>query len=155
MGIILLLSIGSGTTLAAQHKVGWLEEVLVNDSDFTLMAKIDTGADNSSINAPAVEVTHREGKKWARFTVTNKKGQDIEIEKPIVRVAHIKTKDGRLQPRNVIEIDVCLSGIRKSVPVNLIDRSHFRYQMLIGRSFLNPDFLVDSSQKFLIKPSCS
>lgn len=153
VAMLFCFSINS-TVLAGQYKVGWLEEVLVNDSAHPILAKIDTGADNSSINAGKVKQFKKDGKLWVRFTVTNKQGNDILFEKPIKKRVRIKTKDGKYQRRLVIKVDICLHNRRKEVQVNLVDRSHFKYQMLIGRSFLSPDFIVDSSAVNLTSPRC-
>jgi hypothetical protein len=139
---------------AKQVRIGWLEEVLVNGSKYPILAKIDTGADNSSINAKDVTLFKKEGKKWVKFSVINRYGQDTHIERPIRKTTRVKTKDGKYQRRQVIEIDICIHAIKKRVIVNLVDRSHFKYQMLIGRSFLRPEFLVDANEELLHKPDC-
>ena len=60
-------------------------------------------------------------------------------------------KNGGFQQRLVIELEISLGEIKKLTKVNLVDRSHFNYQLLIGRSFLKPHFLVDSSKTYTIK----
>lgn len=153
--VVFLVAVTSLPAYANKTSVGWVEDVLVNGSQNPITAKIDTGADNSSINAKNVKVFQKDDKRWVRFTVVNRYGQNIDIEKPVVKQARIKTKDGRFQDRDVIELNVCLQNVEKTVPVNMVDRSHFNYQMLIGRSFLQRDFLVDASSKFLHEPHCN
>lgn len=153
--LVCLIAVCSLPAYAAKPSVGWVEDVLVNGSQNPLMAKIDTGADNSSINAKNVKVFQKDDKRWVRFTVVNRYGNNIEIEKPVVKQTRIKTKDGGFQDRDVIELNVCLQNVEKTVQVNMVDRSHFNYQMLIGRSFLQSDFLVDASGKFLQEPHCN
>ena len=51
-------------------------------------------------------------------------------------------------------LGICLGTIYKEVEVNLVDRSHFNYQLLIGRNFLIDSFLVDPSLTFSTKPKC-
>jgi len=154
LSISCLLCVSMGTAVAQQLRIGWLEAVHINNTDYPVIAKIDTGADNSSINARNVKIVQYNGKQWAQFDITNRHGRQIKIERPIVRITRIKTKDGGVQNRNVIELEVCMSSVKKKIEVNLVDRSHFKYQMLIGRSFLNPDFIVDSSAEFLYPPDC-
>jgi hypothetical protein len=139
---------------AEQISIGWAEEVIIGNSGFQIEAKIDTGADNSSINAVDPEHYTKKGREWVKFSVHNDHGREIVIDSPVVRRTEVKTKSGGMQPRVVIEIDVCLASVRKRVPVNLIDRSHFKYQVLIGRSFLSPDFLVDSGRQYTVEPKC-
>lgn len=141
-------------TAARQITVGWLEEVNLGQQGFMILAKLDTGADNSSINAVDVSSYSKDGQQWVRFTIENRHGREAVIEKPVKKTVRIKTKEGGSQERMVIELNICLSGIKKKVYVNLVNRGHYKYQMLIGRSFLSPEFLVDSSQKYTSDVSC-
>ncbi len=139
---------------AEQVLVGWVEKVSVNDHDFALHAKIDSGADNTSINTVNPEYYEKDGQRWVKFKVTNDEGKTLVIDKPIVRTTKIKTKDGGRQKRDVIELDLCLGKIKKTVRVSLVDRSHFKYQLLVGRSYLRPEFLIDSGRRYLVEPDC-
>lgn len=158
LALILLLSGIQGIAIAApesmQEKVGWLEKATITASGFLIEAKIDTGADNSSINARDPQVYLREGKPWVRFSVVNKLGKEAVIDQPIVKTTRIKMKNGNLQQRSVIEMDICLGSHKKRAQVNLVDRSHFKHQLLIGRSFLSPDYLVDTGRTHLVNSQC-
>jgi hypothetical protein len=134
--------------------VGWLEMVRIYPENLNIKAKLDSGAKTSSLNAALIEELERDGKKWVRFRVTDHKGKKLILEKKISRVAKIKLRNKRLQKRPVIIMDICLGGIHKEVEVNLVDRSYFNYQMLLGRSFLAGTFLVDSASKYTTKPDC-
>jgi len=152
-GLLLFISL-PGMANAEQETVGWLEHATITQAAFAIEAKIDTGADNSSINARDAEVYTRGGKPWVRFFVQNKLGHSVLIDQPIVKTTRIKMKDGNLQQRSVIELDICLGSLQKRTQVNLIDRSHFKHQLLIGRSFLSPDYLVDTSQTHRVNSQC-
>ncbi|UCD82655.1 MAG: ATP-dependent zinc protease, partial [Desulfobacterales bacterium] len=56
--------------------------------------------------------------------------------------------------RPVIRIGICLEKVYKEVEVNLVNRSKFNYQMLIGRSFLEGEFAVDPAKTLTIKTDC-
>lgn len=150
-----LFHFSPGIQAADKHPVGWVEQAAITENHFLLHAKIDSGADNSSINTVNPVYFEQSGQRWVKFSITNREGQSIELSQPIVKTTRIKTKSGGYQQRDVIELPICLGRIKKSVPVNLVDRSHFRYQLLIGRSFLRPDFLIDSDSKYLSPPKCS
>ena len=139
---------------AQQTMVGWLEKVGLGSNGFSVEAKIDTGADNSSVNALKPQVYLKQDTEWVVFSLKNKEGQEIQIDKPIEHRTRIKMKNGDSQERIVIKMDVCLAGINKQVHVNLVDRSHFKYQVLIGRSYLSPEFLVDPGKTFIVEPRC-
>ncbi len=131
----------------AGHKIGWLEPVLLQASsanEFVLEAKIDSGADHSSLHATQIHYEDIEGLRYVSFTTV--KGL-IETQ-PVVRVAKIKTKDGGVQERAVIKLKICLDGVVREVAMNLVDRSHFSKALLLGRSALG-GFLIDVSQTHL------
>jgi len=130
---------------------GYIEKVTLGQKVLVFKAKLDTGARHSSLNATDIQMFERKGVSWVRFIVTDSKGKTMRMEKKAFRVAGIKTRDETLQERPVIMLLICLGPVQKEVEVNLVDRSFFNYQVLIGRSFLKGSFLVDSGAKFLNK----
>jgi len=151
---IFMLLITSGLSAQAvateMITVGWLENVHIDDSGYRLKAKIDTGADNSSINAEDVTEFTKDGEQWVKFSLRNAWDKNYTITKPVLNTTRVKMKNGNIQERFVIELDVRLGKVSKLAKVNLVDRSHFKYQLLIGRSFLAPQFVVDSSRTFTV-----
>lgn len=130
---------------AAQGKTvaGWIEDVYIYPEGFIVRAKIDTGAENSSLHASRITFYEYQGSRWLRFRTVNRNGEMVVIKKPVARIARIKRHHRDTQERPVIKLELCLSGITKTVDVNVVDRSGFDFQLLIGRSFLKNDFLVD------------
>ncbi|MCP1675192.1 hypothetical protein J2T57_002340 [Natronocella acetinitrilica] len=148
------------TPLAAQADknrdlqiLGWLEKVSLEQADLVIEAKLDTGADTSSLHAPELETFERDDEDWVRFTVTNGDGEAYTYEKPISRTVRIRSASGRSE-RYVVEMDICLGGRRATTEVNLADRGGLSYQMLVGRSFMRDAILVDSGAKYLAAPDC-
>ncbi len=140
--------------LQAKQVVGWVENARVYPGDIRIRAKLDTGAKTSSLNCECQSTFDREGEKWVRFTLTNYRGRTVQIERKIHRIARIRRHGGRIQERIVIKLGVCLADVYKEIDVNLIDRSGFNYQMLVGRTFLKGDFIVDPSVTFTAAPEC-
>lgn len=134
--------------------IGQVEEVTIEHSDFIIQAKIDTGAENSSLNAANIHLAKRGKEKWISFEVTNKDGKTLKLERKIIRFVRIKRKEATTQQRPSVELNICLAGVLKKVEVNLVNRSNFNFQMLIGRSFLKGGFVVDVEQIFTHKPQC-
>ena len=66
----------------------------------------------------------------------------------------IKNLDGKPQTRLAIYLGICLGSSYEEAEVNLVDRSDFNYQMLIGRSFLKGNAIIDPSLKYTTKPNC-
>ncbi len=135
--------------------VGWIENVQILPENFTLPAKIDTGADNSSLSATDITNFIRSSQKWVRFTVKRPDGPPLILEKPVNRYVKIKRKGTSVQRRPVVHFDICIGTIfKRNVEVNLANRKGFKYPVLIGRSFLKDTALVDSSVKYSQPPHC-
>lgn len=84
-------------TAAAEGQLpvfGYLEDALLMPQGFPIKAKLDTGADNSSVNARVVRDFERDGKKWIAFVIESLDGRQLELERPILRTARIKRHEG-------------------------------------------------------------
>ena len=80
------------TALASEKQmVGWLEKARIFPGGYELSAKIDTGADNSSLNVQDFTVFQREGEEWARFTVIDDNGKQHKLEKKTCAFGQDKT----------------------------------------------------------------
>lgn len=154
MDVPLDIAKSSSAERAGQTKVGYLETVIVNPGNLRIDAKVDTGALSSSIDATNIGPFLKDGRQWVRFTVVSDGKARSDISLPVVRIAEIRRANTRLERRFVVELDVCLGGVRKKSEVTLADRRHMRFRMLIGRSFAAGDFIVDPNGRFLTRPDC-
>ncbi|MBI5568503.1 MAG: ATP-dependent zinc protease [Desulfomonile tiedjei] len=134
---------------------GWVEDVTILPEGLKLQAKLDTGADHSSLDVKDLAQFERKGTTWARFDVTNHVGRTATFERKVLRISKIKLHKGGHQPRPVVLMGICLGTHGTEVEVNLVDRSGFRYPLLIGRSFLQGRIVVDPAMEFALKPECS
>lgn len=135
---------------------GWIENawLMQDGKQLSVEAKLDTGAKSSAINAPDYRAFMRNGEKWISFSVTNNKGEGIEVEAPFLRNARIRRAGVPVRERPVIALRVCVGGQNDVTEFTLADRSQLNYQMLIGRSFLKGRILVDSGRSFLASGLC-
>lgn len=131
--VVLMLLSTPFTTLAGKDIVGWIENVRLYPGNLTIKAKLDTGAKTSSLNCTC----------------------SSSLKKKVQRIAKIRRHFGELQERYVVNVDICLAGHRKTIEATVIDREGFNYQMLIGRSALAGDFLLDPARTFTHKPECN
>ncbi len=138
----------------ADVTAGWIEYGRLIPSGIELKAKLDTGAKHSSINARALTFFQSGGREHVRFKVVNKSGDSVELALPVVRHARIKRHFGNTQDRPVVQLNICIGDVLKTAEVNLVDRTGFNYPLLIGRSFLAGDFVIDSSTKYRLTPDC-
>lgn len=153
--LLALLAPAVSSGVEAKQLVGWVENVRIHPGDILVRAKLDTGAKTSSLNCECQQMFSRDGEQWVRFTLTNYKGKSVELERKIHRVARIKRHEGGPQERIVVMLGICLGEIYKEAEVNLIDRTGFNYQLLVGRSFLKDDFVVDPSSTYTVTPRCA
>lgn len=141
---------------------GKIEYMRIMGNDKKLKTKLDTGAKISSINATDIEVFKKSGKNWARFNVRHDKYDiKIPIELPIVRYAKIKNRtnengsnseSSKISERPVVNMTMCLGSKKEVIEVNLIDRSHFVYPMLLGSdAIIDFKAIIDPSRKFTAK----
>lgn len=139
---------------AEKQTVGWIERVTLEGAGMVVAAKLDTGADTSSLNATGVRTFVRDGADWVAFEVVGQNGAKAVFERKVVRVARVKRTSGGVQKRPTIVLGVCLGKVYRLTEVNLTDRSGFNYEMLLGRSFLAEYFAVDSGLTYTVEPAC-
>lgn len=159
IGLLLAsLWIGFGSPAIAQPKnpvvAGYIEWAWFDGNNVAFKAKLDTGAQNSSINAPDYRTFRKKGEKWVEFELINEKGQKLTIRRPLVRVAKVRRQVTGTKKRPVIHLNVCIGGVSSEVEFNLADRDNMNYQVLIGRSFLQSDILIDSGRQFIAPKAC-
>lgn len=133
---------------------GYLENVRVGPDSLAMRAKLDTGADTSSLGYQKLEKFRRDGADWVMVTVSNAEGYSFSTMRKVVRVARIKRKDAPSVERPVILIAMCLGNTRKMTEVTLADRTEFSVPVLIGRSFLAGEAIVDSAREYTTEPRC-
>ena len=128
----------SGPTRGGREKkvVGWIEKVRISPGNFIVHAKLDSGAEYSSLDAANLTEFDRKGEPWVRFDLTERDGQKITIERPLLRTATIKRHYLQSQKRPVIKLGVCIGNLYQETEVNLVDRTGFIYPLLIGRKFM-------------------
>lgn len=153
-GGVLGLGLASTTLADSNRTIGWIEHVQLQSDNLQLTAKIDTGADNSSIHARDVAIYEADGVKRVRFTVENNEGKNAQFDLPLLRITQIKRKGAEPLQRPVVNMELCVGNTRKTTQVNLANRGNFTYRMLIGRSYLRNTYLVDPNVKFTAKPGC-
>jgi hypothetical protein len=139
----------------AKEIVGWVEKVRIYPGKLLVEARVDTGADISSLHCDCITSFDRNGEKWVSFVVETSDGRPVLMERKVVRVAKIKRHFGEVQERMVVKLGVCLGKTYKEAEVTVVDRSGLTYPMLIGRDFLEGDFLVDPSVSYKTEPQCN
>lgn len=123
--------------------IGGVERVYIEDVKTPFHARIDTGAETSSIDVQNLTPFERDGEKWVAFDLVNRtSGEKSRIEKPIKRKTTIKRTEN-VEKRYVVRLKVRMGKSNITAEFSLNDRSKFDYQALIGRNIISGRYLVD------------
>ena len=144
----------AATTSSAKQVVGFVEPVRVTPPGVIYQAKIDSGARISSLHATDIRVFKKDGKRWVTFKIMDEKDNPVELTLELVRIANIKRHKAASQKRPVVLLGLCLKNVYRQTQVNLIDRSRFKYRLLIGRDYLSGHFLIDPENEKTSRPEC-
>jgi hypothetical protein len=128
--------------------IGGIEEVVLLPWGVKLPARIDTGATKTSLDARELKVQD----DMVEFTLPKKHG-GLHLRLPIIEWRHIRTPEG-LEPRPVVELEICLGSRRIRTEVNLADRSMVKYPLILGRNFLKENYIVDVKRRRTAPPNC-
>lgn len=131
--------------------IGWRERVDFPEWGFSsVLSKSDTGAQTSAIDAENIEPL-RHGR--VRFDAVLRRGKvDLRktIETDVVRVAEIRSSNGRLKSRYVVATRVRIGDTSFLTEFSLIARPKMKCRILLGRTALDSRFLVDSGERYLL-----
>ena len=114
-------------------------------------AKVDTGADNSSLHAFDMVRFEKDGLPWVRFDVhpkQRKRRPAITCEAEIVAERKVRNPGGRLELRPVIRTTVVVAGTPIEALINLTTRDEMTFRMLLGRRTVR-GFLIDPAKSYL------
>jgi hypothetical protein len=135
--------------------LGWAETVTLIDAGFKLQAKLDTGAETSSLDARVIKNFRKDGKRWVRFAITNPStGEEHVLVRERLRTIGVVQHEGINQIRPTVLLQMCVADRLLDVEVSLVDRTEFSYRLLLGRSALAAIALVDPANTFLSPPQC-
>jgi hypothetical protein len=115
-----------------------------------MRAKMDTGARTSALHVENIrEVDYGR----VRFDVRlHRRHLDrrVTVEAPILRHGRVKPSSGDAQTRIFVHARVRIGPVEKDIELSLVDRGKMIFRMLIGRSALAHDFLVDTGRRYLL-----
>jgi len=136
-----------------EHKmiiIGQVEYVDILPTGLRQKARIDTGAETTSVDAREVTAFERDGKPWVQFTVLDRVTQvPAYFKLPVERTVLIKRHGAENIRRYVVSMRLAIGDLRDSIEVSLANREQFDYPVLIGRNFMQGRAIVDVSRKFI------
>lgn len=161
--VVSLLQSGNGghpsaasrvTDSSGKQVVGSEEYIFLSPPGKVFPARIDTGADTSSLDARDIERFERNGEPWVRFTILDPEtGEELNLERKVVRnVRIIQAVAENKEQRQVVELQITLGNTTRSAEFTLSDRSHMEFPVLVGRNILMDSMSVDVSKKYISNP---
>ena len=125
--------------------IGSTEHVDVADIKH-IPAKIDTGADSSSIWASHIEVSQDGVLSFCLFDEGSPFYTGEKLVRKDYKVAVVRNASGHEQIRYRTYLNLKIGGRQIKVLFNLSDRSRNNFPILIGRRSISGKFLVDVSK---------
>ncbi|GAB6873587.1 hypothetical protein JCM19368_19350 [Halomonas shantousis] len=120
-----------------------------------LKARVDSGANTSSLSAKDITEFERDGENWVRFKLALEDDdaasagiQEQWIEAPVSRSVKILQASGS-ESRPVVRLLMTLGPIKQRVEFTLNDRTHLTYPVLLGRRFLMDIVVIDVSRTYM------
>ncbi len=133
--------------------VGCLESCALPDLGISdLKVRIDRCAKTSSLHVDNISSCKIAGKAAVQFCLhpeIHNVEKAVRCQAPLKDIRRIKSSNGEVQSRYVVETTLSLGGQRWPIEVTLSDRSDMSYLMLLGREGMK-GLLVDPSESFLL-----
>lgn len=163
--VLAVLSLLALPVMAAEPTLyGRYEYIKLPEIGETLKAKMDTGALTASLSAKNIKTFTRDGDEWVSFQLATDGASSKVYEHKVSRISKIKSradededKDEAVSAkRPVVDLEMCLGNVKRTVEVNLTDRSSFNYPLLMGAKALREfGAAVNPARRYTAdKPDC-
>jgi hypothetical protein len=131
--------------------LGWCEWLGLPDLGIrAIEAKVDTGARSSSLHVDEQQLFQCEGADWVRFRL-HLDGQAarhaVEAEAPVLDRRAVRDSGGHETERVFIQTRLLLANRDYPIEVNLAARRGLRFPLLLGRTAIAGNFLVDPDRR--------
>jgi hypothetical protein len=117
-----------------------------------IKAKVDTGARTSCLHAFFVEPFELDSVQWVRFGIHPRQGntsKEIYCEAPVKDRRVVRDSGGHEELRYVIETPIAIGDQRFPVEVTLTDRDTMKFRVLLGRSGIDKQYVVDPARSYV------
>ena len=132
--------------------VGGVEHVAIDPPGISYTARVDSGANTSSLDARNLVVFERDEERWVRFDLRPKDGveEPVSIEKPVERFVLIsQTNSPKPDRRPVVKMLMSIGGQENLIEFTLRDRSSMTHAILLGREYLLDRAVIDISRNYI------
>ncbi|MFT6955763.1 MAG: hypothetical protein ACJAYC_000764 [Halieaceae bacterium] len=138
--------------------LGWREWIGFPDLGIPFIkAKVDTGARTSCLHAFWVEPFKVDGAPWVRFSMHPVQGSNstevIRCEAPLLDKRLVRDSGGHEELRHVINTTIKVGEVQIKADVTLTDRDSMKFRVLLGRTAIRGNFVVDPARSYLYSKS--
>lgn len=135
--------------------LGWREWVALPALGIDrIKAKVDTGARTSALHAFDVHLDQGEEGRIVRFSMhpfQHDTDSVIACAAPLRDEREVRDSGGHSEMRYVIQTDVKIGPMTHSVEMTLTNRDSMGFRMLLGRTAIKGQYLVDPGGSFLVR----
>jgi hypothetical protein len=118
-------------------------------------AKIDTGARTSALDVASYELRRSADQSLVaelRVACDRKRpGQVTTVHVPVLGMVVVSNSSGTREQRPLVETTIRLGPVSKRVKLTVTNRAGMRFAMILGRTALKGDFVVDVGQAYLLR----
>ena len=141
------------TTPQSLPVIGWREWLSLPDLGIpAIKAKIDTGARTSALHTHDYDIFQRDGEDWVTFHLHPLKRSSTEYTctTKVVDYRTVSDSGGHTERRPFIHTTARIGPHAWDVTLSLTNRESMLFRMLLGRTALESQFLVDVSTSYLV-----
>jgi hypothetical protein len=132
--------------------IGWRERVSFPVFGVEgVKAKVDSGAQTSSIHAFRPRFSQREDGEWVSFEIhprRRSRKDAIRVNAKVLTHRWIRSSNGKRELRPVIITTMVLAGEEFEAEMTLANRHLMAYRMILGRSAMRGRFVIDPSKSY-------
>lgn len=134
--------------------IGWKEYIDFPEWGLRrIKAKIDTGARTSALDVVSYELSQVNGEgliAHLRTALHRRHPERLsEIRVPVLRMVAVRNSNGMMEQRPLIQTRFRLGSLTKDICLTVTNRSGMRFAVILGRTALAGDFVVDVGRKYL------
>lgn len=133
--------------------MGWREYLDIPELQIeAIKAKIDTGARTSAIHVTNLKILKKGKSFFAEFNVHPKQNSakpTFHNRCKIFKFKTVKSSNGISSERPTIKTTVVIGDISKEIELTLVNRDLMGFRLLLGRTALRSDFIIDPGKSYL------